>query len=612
MIITSLCAGDQAITISAPKIDITDNFITVKDSDEKKEQTFVEKLRSDVSYLIVQDHHNKNTVSFRGIRPRATNMIEDLIPVYRTTGGNIDFYYNYNMYKMSSNMLITPSSLGVSSMGSDIELSSKTPRDTYEGHVSSTVSQSDEQQKLYVGTKQKDYALQFNLNRYDQDSFTLSDDFSTTAEQPSKDRLNSDNNLISYEIKGSYYLNGTDSLALKYKDSKSDFGIAPNVYDNSEGYQRMNKKDLESLYGYYDHIENDFEANVRLYYDRYEDIYDFYTDKSFQTLLFPSSLYDDERIGIIGKTKFKKDRDELSFVLKYQRDEHVWKRDGSSYVPTFQYRNLSGSVIGKKVYDNLTITGAITYKDFKPVKVDYDGDPAYTQNEKGVETQTVDYQAGMHYLQATNLYYVSHSKTTRMPFMAEMFAFFPHNAVNTGLKAESSHNTEIGYKKFLDYGLYSVSAFYYDIEDKIEYNNNAFVNIDSAVHKGGEFRYENNYFNTHNVTLGYAYTIAKDGSGRDLALVPGHKLVIEDKIDISQRYSANIQYLYIGKRKDETNSNIKTLPSYSVTNVYISGAFSKDFDLTVGIKNLFDKNYQSAYGYPSEGRNIYGRVSWKF
>jgi hypothetical protein len=566
IIITNiLYANLGTMSIAAPKIDITDNFISAESN--SKNLTLDKKLENDVSYNIVKDNHNKNTISFRGIQSRATNVIEDLIPSYKTTAGNIDFYYNHGMYDISSNMLISPSSLGVSSMGSDIELLTKKPQRKFEAQINTSISQSDNEQKLYLGSKQKNYFVQFNLNRYKSDQYKLSDDFSVTAEQPSKNRLNSDNQQNSYELKAGVNLTDKDSLTLKYQNSKSNFGINPNVYDNSIGYQRINKKDLESFYGYYDHIDENYETNIRLYYDDYQDIFDDYTDNTYTSLRFPSSLFDNSRLGFITKTKFKKDRDELSFILKMQEDEHIWKRDGSSYIPKFKYRDISASVIGKKEYNNITLNTAITYKNFKPVTVDYDGDPTFTQTEDGTSNDALDYQIGLNYLIDTNLWYISHSKTTRTPAMTEMFAFFSWDKINTDLKAESSKNIEIGYKRFLDYGLYSLAIFNYDIKDKIVTTNNKATNLDKATHKGIEFRYENRYFNKHDFKLSYLYTEAKDDSNNDLELIPENKLVIEDKINLSNRYSANIQYIYTAKRKDNTTSGVKTLSAYSLINL---------------------------------------------
>ena len=612
---TSLLYGNNTIlTIEAPQSDITDHLIFKEDNENSKNNTLDEKLKNDISYFLVNDNHNKNSISFRGIKSTATNVIEDLIPLFKTTNGNTDFYYNHSMYDISSNMLITPSSLGVSSMGSDIELLTKKPKKTFEAQINSSISQNDNEQKLYLGTNQKTYFLQFNTNRYSRDDYKISDNFKTTNEQPTKKRNNSDKKQNSYEFKAGMNLNDEDSISIKYKNTTSSFGVEPNIYDGSawNAYSRVNEKDLKSIYAYYDHKSDSYEANLRIYLDNYKDRYDIYTNNTYNTLSFTSSLYDDSRLGIVAKSKFKNEKDEISLVLKIQEDEHIWRRDGSSFIPKFKYRSIDGSIISKKVYNDFTIKSALTYKDFRPVNVDYDGDTSYTQANNGTKNNTLDYQVGIDYLKDSNLWYISHSKTTRTPSMSEMFAFFSWNTINPDLKAESSQNLELGYKRFLNYGLYGLSLYNYNIKDKIVMDNNKAKNLDKAKHKGVEFRYENRYFQQHNFRFSYNYTQAKDSSGKRLELIPRNKLIIEDKININKIYSANIQYIYISKRDDDINNSVTTLSSHSLVNTYLNASFSHNWEATIGVKNLFDKYYESAYGYAREGRNIYGLVTWKF
>lgn len=616
MAINILYAYDSTIVVEAPKTELTDNLIFEDDFHNSKNQTLDEKLKNDTSYISTKDSFNKDSISFRGIKTTATNVIEDLIPSYRTTGGNIDFYTNYNMYEISTNMMITPSSTGVSSMGSDIELHTKKPKKKFEGQINTIISLNDNEQKIYLGSLQKNYYVQFFTTRYDRDSYNLSNDFTTTLEQASKNRLNSDNRYNSFELKGGVNINDNHSLKLKVVQTKNRFGIEPNVYDNSAlfSYARMNKKDLNSIYGYYDYINDQYKVNFRLYYDDYQDIYNIYNDNRYTTH-WPTSLYDDSRFGALFKITANGNLlDEYSFVMKLDENKHIWNEEGRGHIPKFKYQDFSSSIIGKKEFDNITLNAAITYKSFKPLKVDYDGDPAFTQQQDGTKNRSLDYQLVLNYLlEETNLYYISHSKTTKVPSMSEMFSFFPWDVVNVDLNVESSTNYEIGYKRFLDYGLYSFSLFDYSVKDKILKNTNGkYANLDKAKHQGLEFRYDNRYFNKHNFKFSYSYIRAKDQNDKELELIPKNKLVIEDKINIDKIYSANIQYLYLSKRKDDTSSGTKELSSYSLVNLYLSANLSRDWDMAVGVKNLFDKNYSNAYGYPSEGRNIYGMVSWKF
>ncbi len=499
-------------------------------------------------------------------------------------------------------------------MGSDIELLSKKVKKEFESEIKYNVSQSDNSQNIYLGTNQKDYFIQFDANRYDRDSYQISNDFTPTIEQPSKERLNSDYSNNSYELRSGYVINDNDEIRLKYKNTKSEFGYAPNIYDNGGGYgyRRIDQKDLQSLYGYYDHSGQSYEANIRVYYDQYQDIYNFYTDNNYGTYEDDPSLYDDSRIGVLGKLKFKSLKDELSFVIKEQQDQHIWKRVGINYIPKFQYRDFSSSIIGKKLIGNLTINGALTYKKFEPITVDYDGDPKFTEPNDGATNDTLDYQIGLDYLVDNNFWYLSHAKTSRNPSMSEMFTFFTKDKINPNLKVEKSNNIEVGYKRFIDEGFYSFGLFHYDITDKIENINDQNVNIAKATHKGAELKYDNRYSKKHNFKIAYSYTIAKDNNNNDLNLIPNNKLIFEDTISINAKNSFNVQYIYIDERIEKIETITHRLDSYSLTNIYFKTRLNNQWSCTAGVKNMFDKYYESAYGNPAEGRNIYAQMKWVF
>lgn len=606
----------DTINVSAPKEDLTNTTIlTADDIKYSKEETLNEQLNTNPSYIPTKDVIGQNTISFRGIKPSATNVIVDLIPLYRTTTGYIDLSNNYNNYDVVSNMGVSPSSLGVSSMGSDIELISKKPKQNFEGEIITNISLYDNNEKLFIKYKDKDYFIQLSANNYDRNSYKLSDNFVATTEQPSTKRINSDKRYMDYELWLGHDINDNDSISFKYKEITSDFGIEPNIYDNSnwDAYSRMQKKDLKSFYGYYDYIIDNFEINGRIYYDQYADIWAIYEDNTY-TSLYPLSLYDDKRIGTVLKATISNDNnDKLSYVLNIQEDQHLWKEDGRVYVPTFEYQTVNTSIIGKKNFNKISLDSAITYKNFKPTKVDYDNDPSFTQNNEGVSDHAFDYQMVLGYLEDINFWYISHSKITKAPTMEEMFAFFPWYNLNINLQPEESNNIEVGYKRFLNTnGLFSIGLFHYDIKDKIVPQNGGYINLDKATHKGAEFKYENRFFDIHKFSLGYEYLIAKDGDNNDLELIPKNKFILEEKILFNSKYSSTVQYVYLSDRIDNTNNGTKNLSDYSFVNLFFNAKLVKNFTSTIGVKNLFDTNYEIAYGFPSQGRNLYGQLVWNF
>ena len=66
---------------------------------------------------------------------------------------------------------------------------------------------------------------------------------------------------------------------------------------------------------------------------------------------------------------------------------------------------------------------------------------------------------------------------------------------------------------------------------------------------------------------------------------------------------------YIGDRVDVST---KETGNYSVWNLNFDTKITKDFKLFINAVNIFDKEYESVYGYAAAGRSVYARVIYKF
>lgn len=66
---------------------------------------------------------------------------------------------------------------------------------------------------------------------------------------------------------------------------------------------------------------------------------------------------------------------------------------------------------------------------------------------------------------------------------------------------------------------------------------------------------------------------------------------------------------YVGDRVDVSSEETG---NYSLWNLNFDTTIYKDFKLYINAKNIFDKEYESVYGYATEGRSIYARVTYKF
>ncbi|MGL5401901.1 MAG: TonB-dependent receptor domain-containing protein, partial [Plesiomonas shigelloides] len=82
------------------------------------------------------------------------------------------------------------------------------------------------------------------------------------------------------------------------------------------------------------------------------------------------------------------------------------------------------------------------------------------------------------------------------------------------------------------------------------------------------------------------------------------------------RTQVNITYQYVGKRQDQDFSQYPardvTLPSYSLWDLAASYPITQSLTARGRIANLFDKKYETAYGYPAAERAYYLTLSYDF
>lgn len=81
-------------------------------------------------------------------------------------------------------------------------------------------------------------------------------------------------------------------------------------------------------------------------------------------------------------------------------------------------------------------------------------------------------------------------------------------------------------------------------------------------------------------------------------------------------FDMDVSYQYYGKRYDNNTSLYSTtqreLPSYSTVDASIAYPVTSHLTVRGRIANLFDKDYETAYGYKTAGREYYLTGSYNF
>lgn len=218
---------------------------------------------------------------------------------------------------------------------------------------------------------------------------------------------------------------------------------------------------------------------------------------------------------------------------------------------------------------------------------------------------------------------------------------------NPDLKAEKAVNYEIGVSDTVGNVTFDAAAFYTDVRD---------TNLEVVVEQGGSSYYQTQNFGKSRVygvelasvirmadafDLGLAYTYMEKELRSSIAKaedlkptnVPKHKLTvygdwrIAEGLNIIPKVEAySSRYSTLGGN-NMVNGAVRTVGKPGTGVGYRDGAKiggfataglkikyqpAEAFEVSVGVDNIFDKNYQLAEGYPEEGRNYFLTLTTKF
>ncbi len=181
------------------------------------------------------------------------------------------------------------------------------------------------------------------------------------------------------------------------------------------------------------------------------------------------------------------------------------------------------------------------------------------------------------------------------------------------------YDVSFSYKKLL-----TVTYFKNTVEDFIDYFSNPstyedwYQNIDGTLKFSG-LELESAYtFEEHNIILSANYTHLldyKDDNNKAL------QRRAEDTFNFSlNKYTNNSTYwginaLYVGDRIEYSYGtyDIKAnTGNYTLWHLNFGTKVMEDVHISIHAKNIFDKDYESVYGYATEGRSIYAKVKYSF
>lgn len=192
---------------------------------------------------------------------------------------------------------------------------------------------------------------------------------------------------------------------------------------------------------------------------------------------------------------------------------------------------------------------------------------------------------------------------------------------NPNLKPEESKQWEAGLEGLTGPLDWRLSAYRYEIQNLITYYSDpvsyagSYDNIDSATIKGVEWTgsIDTGIF-SHKVTLQY---MDPRNDQNDEVLARRAKRQAKYQLDWTMfNVDMDVAWQYYGKRYDNNTSAYSStqtiLPSYSTVDVSASYPVTSQLTVRGRIANLFDKDYETVYGYQTPGREYYLTGSYTF
>lgn len=506
----------------------------------------------------------------------------------------------------------------------------------------------------YAGTRQEKYYAQISGTFADQDSFGLSDNYHPTPIQGSGERDHSSFQDWRLNVKAGYTPNASDEYSINYTKQvgqkeaplhvDGQLVQGPRYWDwpdwNIETVSWLSKTQIgEASY-----------IKTNAYYNTFYNVLSSYDDATYTTQNKSSSFdstYDDYAYG--GSLELGTNlipMNTLKGAVIYRHDNH------SEF--NFNSPTSSKALLEPKQYDientwsfalentfhatkRLDVVMGASYNLNEVVSAeDYVGG-AVVDNAIKPTDDAFDYQGGLIYsLSDTGKVHATVSSRTRFPTFFERYSTrFGTAIANPNLQPERATNYELGWEDTV-FSTTHVSAalFYSDLKDSIQ---NVFVaakgasaiqgqNIDGRYY-GLEISFDQDI--TKSLRVGGNYTYLERDlyytvAGAEAEGTPRHKGFLylswaaADRLNVtpSLELASNRYSLITGP--DSTLLGKNPRPNYAFTGAYALANIDAEYKFcagmtgSVGVKNLFDENYELVDGFPEAGRTLYAKLRATF
>ncbi|MBK0093811.1 TonB-dependent vitamin B12 receptor BtuB [Erwinia sp. S59] len=210
--------------------------------------------------------------------------------------------------------------------------------------------------------------------------------------------------------------------------------------------------------------------------------------------------------------------------------------------------------------------------------------------------------------------FASYATAYKSPQLGQLYGSYG----NSDLKPEQSKQWEGGFEGLTGPVNWRVSGYRNDIDNLIDSDPSTYIyyNIDKARIKGVEATAS---FDTGPLShqISYDYVDARDAATNQ-QLVRRAKQQVKYQLDWTlYDFDWSVTYHYLGDRYDTDYNHSYTaqrikLGGVSLWDLAVSYPVTSQLTVRGRIANLFDKDYETVYGYPTPGTEYYLSASYSF
>ena len=600
---------------SSSVIDIHKNMINQTDGYD-----ITDAIKYYPGMYITTTSKNESKIYMRGYDQRQVTVFLDGVPIYEPYSGLVDLSnLPKNSFKKITVSKGMPSlAYGANSMGGTINFITK---DRMEENVSLNIeSGAHHSTSAAVNGAIGKLFYQVNAGYSKSNGFQLVETKSNFVNEDGGTRNNSD-----YENVGGMLKLGVNDfhnidLAYSLMIVNNEKGVPTDVYTSRPRYWRYTEwnKSINNLM-FSSGIGSAFRVKGNVYYETYKNVLDSYDDETFSTQDMKyafHSTYDDHSFGVnllgdLDAVDFGITRLSFSWRKDVHKEEGNFNQGFSSYEASLLSSGLEQDV---NLTDKLSAVLGAGFDLLTPIYAD--------GNDLRESSSSINAFAGLSYKVNEDLaIHINASKKSRFPTLKEFYSETAgRDVANPDLDIEQSINSELGFNlNISSHSVINGNLFYSSINDLIQLvflgeGLRQFQNIGKAEMKGAELGLQ--YISENlNVNFGYTYLSAKnisDDSQSDiLEYRPEHvfTLIPSYKFDFGTKLNAEIVFVGNKYGVDSDSREFVKMDNYIVTNVKVSQSLFGNYQLFFRVNNLTDRYYETEYGFPQPGREVFFGVS---